>query len=544
VISLTWIEELVLKRNAQRSNCYIIETVDPRRVAEFKEILGSGKFGELVKTDYVRLLDYDIQRGEIVDLKDKAPLRTDPMSSPISQIGQLLADAPTVLTVKYVYNESHANMISEMLVAWSHDEELYNHKSTVVVFTSSASLFSESVRRFVHTISVEPSTPEERRAILRKIAEDLSVAFEEKYGRKLRLRINEDLIQATSGLTLHDVESAALESFYTTRKFDVKVFTSYKVQLLRNYGIRYVLPKRGFETIGGYDLLKNYVKDYIIDVLRNPEEAEYYGISIPKGIILAGFHGCGKTFFARAMAKEVGLPMVEMSSATFLRGIVGETERRVQEITGIVESLAPVIVFIDEIDEIALRRDQTMITDSGVRRSMQNLLMRWLGDEERKSFIVGATNLIETVDPAFIRAGRIDDIVLILPPDRKAREEILNIHTNVLRKVPLDSSVDFSRIADKTFMWTGAELEKLVLFSARLAKARKAKKVSQEHFEETMKMFSVGVDVTARKQAVQRTIQVMKKLENVNYGFLKEALRVFIDEERDKSRVKGLMETL
>ena len=541
---MNWIEELVLKRNAQRSNCYIIETVDPRRVAEFKEILGSGKFGELVKTDYVRLLDYDIQRGEIVDLKDKAPLRTDPMSSPISQIGQLLADAPTVLTVKYVYNESHANMISEMLVAWSHDEELYNHKSTVVVFTSSASLFSESVRRFVHTISVEPSTPEERRAILRKIAEDLSVAFEEKYGRKLRLRINEDLIQATSGLTLHDVESAALESFYTTRKFDVKVFTSYKVQLLRNYGIRYVLPKRGFETIGGYDLLKNYVKDYIIDVLRNPEEAEYYGISIPKGIILAGFHGCGKTFFARAMAKEVGLPMVEMSSATFLRGIVGETERRVQEITGIVESLAPVIVFIDEIDEIALRRDQTMITDSGVRRSMQNLLMRWLGDEERKSFIVGATNLIETVDPAFIRAGRIDDIVLILPPDRKAREEILNIHTNVLRKVPLDSSVDFSRIADKTFMWTGAELEKLVLFSARLAKARKAKKVSQEHFEETMKMFSVGVDVTARKQAVQRTIQVMKKLENVNYGFLKEALRVFIDEERDKSRVKGLMETL
>ena len=541
---MNWIEELVLKRNAQRSNCYIIETVDPRRVAEFKEILGSGKFGELVKTDYVRLLDYDIQRGEIVDLKDKAPLRTDPMSSPISQIGQLLADAPTVLTVKYVYNESHANMISEMLVAWSHDEELYNHKSTVVVFTSSASLFSESVRRFVHTISVEPSTPEERRAILRKIAEDLSAAFEEKYGRKLRLRINEDLIQATSGLTLHDVESAALESFYTTRKFDVKVFTSYKVQLLRNYGIRYVLPKRGFETIGGYDLLKNYVKDYIIDVLRNPEEAEYYGISIPKGIILAGFHGCGKTFFARAMAKEVGLPMVEMSSATFLRGIVGETERRVQEITGIVESLAPVIVFIDEIDEIALRRDQTMITDSGVRRSMQNLLMRWLGDEERKSFIVGATNLIETVDPAFIRAGRIDDIVLILPPDRKAREEILNIHTNVLRKVPLDSSVDFSRIADKTFMWTGAELEKLVLFSARLAKARKAKKVSQEHFEETMKMFSVGVDVTARKQAVQRTIQVMKKLENVNYGFLKEALRVFIDEERDKSRVKGLMETL
>ena len=538
---MSWIEELALKRNAQRSNCYIVETFDPKRIAEFHELVNSGRFDELVRTRYVRILEYDLQRGEVIDLKDKAPMSTDPMSSPVSQITQLLSDAPTLLIIKYVFREEHANMISDMLVTWSHDEELYNHKSTVVVFTSSANLFSESVRRFAHTIVVQPSTPEERRAVLKRIADDLSRAFEEKYGRKLRIRINEDLINATSGLTLHDVETAALESFYTTRKFDVRVFTQYKIDILKQFGIHYVTPKRGFETVGGYDLLKRYIRNNIIKVLRNPEIAKHYGLRIPRGIILAGFHGCGKTFIARAMAKEIGLPMIEISSGTFLRGIVGETEQRVQQITSLIESLSPAIVFIDEIDEIAISREKTMITDSGVRRSMQNLLMRWLGDENRKSFIIGATNLIEDVDPAFIRAGRIDDICLVLPPDRKAREEILKIHTNVIRKVPLADDVDLSKIADRTFMWTGAELEKLVLDSARLAMNEEAEAVFSDHFERSMNAFNVNVP--ERTQRVQRMIKTMQSLENVNQAFLKEALKVFAKEEKDK-RIQSLIESI
>ena len=148
---MNWIEELALKRNAQRSNCYIIETFDPKRIAEFHELVNSERFDELVRTRYVRILEYDLQRGEIVDLKDKAPINTDPMSSPISQITQMLSDAPTLLIIKYVFREEHANMISDMLVTWSHDEELYNHKSTVVVFTSSCLLYTSPSPRDLST---------------------------------------------------------------------------------------------------------------------------------------------------------------------------------------------------------------------------------------------------------------------------------------------------------------------------------------------------------------------------------------------------------
>ena len=538
---MSWIEELVLKRNAQRSNCYIIETFDPRRIAEFKEILESGKFGELVRTSYVRLLEYDIQRGEIVDLKDKAPLRTDPMSSPISQIGQQLADAPTMLTIKYVYNESHANMISEMLVAWSHDEELYHHKSTIVVFTSSASLFSESVRRFVHTITVEPSTPEERRTILRRLAKDLSIAFEEKYGKKIRLRINEDLIQATSGLTLHDVETAALESFYTTRRFDVETFTRYKTQLLKNYGIEYIIPNRGFESVGGYNLLKEYVRKRIIIPLREPEKTKYYGLTPPRGILLYGYPGTGKTWFAKAMSREIGLPMLKISPADFLRGIVGETEARVRQLTQLMESLAPICIFIDEYDQLAMSRAQQFIGDSGVSRRMQNMLLDWLGDERRKSFVIGATNFVEQIDQAFIRVGRIDKVILVLPPDKDARKEILRVHTSVVRKVPI-KDVNFDEIAEKTFMWTGAELERLVLDSAALAMDEDSKYVTQEHFDEAMRLMEVNVQERASR--IREMIEVTKKLENKDNAFLKEAISEFVAGEKDKSRIRKFMEAL
>jgi len=537
---MNWIEELVLKRNAQRSNCYIIETFDPRRIEQFRDLLESGKFDELVRTKYVRLLEYDLQRGRILDLKDKAPLRTSPMGSPIDNIREQLADVSTVLTIKYVFNESHANMISEMLVAWAHDEDLYTHKSTVVVFTSSASLFSESVRRFVHTITINPSTPEERREVLKRLVKELSAAFEQKYGKKLRLKVNEDLIQATSGLTLHDVETAALESFYTTRKFDVKTFTNYKTQLLKNYGIEYITPKRGFESVGGYRLLKSYVRKRIIALLRHPEKAKYYGLTAPRGILLYGYTGTGKTWFAKAMAKEIGLPMLKISPADFLRGIVGETEARIRQLTQLMESLAPIVIFLDEYDQLAMSRAGQFIGDSGVSRRMQNMLLDWLGDENRKSFIIGATNFVEQCDQAFLRTGRIDKIVLVLPPDFEARKEILKVHVDVVRKVPVD--INLTRIAERTFMWTGAEIERLVLDASALAMDEDSKYVTQEHFEEALSL--IDVNVRERETRINEMISTAKKLENVDTAFLKEAVKEFVAGEKDKSRIKKFMEAI
>jgi transitional endoplasmic reticulum ATPase len=335
---------------------------------------------------------------------------------------------------------------------------------------------------------------------------------------------------------LHDVETAAVESFSRYTDFRVEVFTEYKIKILREMGLEYVRPERGFESVGGYDYLKRYVTNRIIKILRSPDLAEKYGLSVPRGILLYGPPGTGKTWFAKALAKEIGLPMVIVDPSTFLRGIVGETEARVKQVTAVIESLAPVVVFIDEFDQLTLSRQAVMSTDSGVTRRMANMLLSWLGDESRKSFMVGATNFISDIDPAFLRPGRLDEIIPVLYPDFGARLEILRVHTSIVKRIPL-GDVDLAEIARLTHMWTGAELEKLVLEASGLAMESDSQHVGQEHFYQALK--NIQVNVGEREERLKKMVQELMSLENVNHGLLNSALQ-----SRDKmegERIRGVV---
>jgi transitional endoplasmic reticulum ATPase len=231
--------------------------------------------------------------------------------------------------------------------------------------------------------------------------------------------------------------------------------------------------------------------------------------------------------------------MVVIEASTFLRGVVGETEARVKQVTQLIESLAPVVVFIDEFDQLALSRQAVVSTDSGVSRRMTNMLLSWLGDEGRRSFVVGATNFVNDVDPAFLRPGRMDEIIPVFYPDFKARLEILKVHTSVIRRVPL-KGVNLEEIAKKTYMWTGAELEKLVIEAASLAMSENSEYVTQEHFEEALK--TIEVNVNEREQRLKQMINELRRLEIVNQTFLKRALDFYIKTESSISeRVKGVI---
>jgi SpoVK/Ycf46/Vps4 family AAA+-type ATPase len=514
-----------------------VETVDPKRIQQFKRfILESPEFAGHKKY-YL-----DLQTLELIDLENNTPVSIQqqffaPAPVPVSpqQLLNMLRSQPTVLIISYTFDQRHTQYLSDFLVSASHDEQLYSHKSTVVVFTSDVSIFPQIVRRLSHTITLPTSTPEERLELLKKIKEEI----EEASGVKLNLNISADIVNASSGLTLHDVETVALESFLLYRDFKVEVFTSYKIKLLKEIGIEYIVPSRGFESVGGYDYLKEYVRNRIIRVLRNPDNAQRYGLSIPRGILLYGPPGTGKTWFAKALAKEIGLPMIIIDASTFLRGVVGETEARVKQVTQLIESLAPVVVFIDEFDQLTLSRQTVMSTDSGVTRRMTNMLLSWLGSEDRKSFVVGATNFVSDIDPAFLRPGRLDEVIPVFYPDFKARLEILRVHTSIIRKVPL-KNVDLETIARKTYMWTGAELEKLVLEAATLAMSENSEYVTQEHFESALR--SIEVNVSEREQKLKQMINELRKLEIVNQAFLKKALEFYVKTESSVSeRVKSII---
>jgi ATP-dependent 26S proteasome regulatory subunit len=535
----SFFEEFLLKRQANATNVYVVETHDPKRIAQFLRLVSES---DLFTAH--RKIVFDLQTGELIDAETGVPAVQQPTtlfgSAAVTpgQLLSLLRAQPVVLFVSYVYAERHAQHISDVLVAVAHDDAVYRNMSTAVVFTSDASLFPYAVRRFAHTLSPPPSTPEEREEVLRAVAARIRERFEERYGREIQLTIDADIISASSGLTLHDVETAALESFATKHDFCVEAFTQYKIKLLREAGLEYIQPSRGFESVGGYDYLKEYVARRVVRVLRNPELAVRYGLGVPKGILLYGPPGTGKTWFAKALAREVGLPMVIVDPSTFLRGIVGETEARVKQVTQIVESLAPVIVFIDEFDQLTLSRQAVMSTDSGVSRRMTNMLLSWLGDEDRKSFVVGATNFISDVDPTFLRPGRLDEVIPVFYPDVRAREEILRIHTSVVRKIPLADDVNLCAIAERTHLWTGAELEKLVLEAASLAMEEGAERVTQAHFERALRAFEVNV--AERGSTFKRMVNELMKLENVNRTLLARA-RAYAGERALDARVMGVV---
>jgi len=537
-----WIEDLVLHRNAQNSNVFLVETLDFVRIDQLRKLLwneNASDFGKMVSIDYRTLYEHDIQRQTINDLKDKQDVPLNAMETPYLTLDKVLRQYAAVVVIKYVILPVHAEGLSNVIVPWSHDPYLYRHKSTAIIFTASLGLFNDNVRRLCYQISIPPSSPEEREAILETVVAGIVKTFEVKYSTKVNLTYNAQHINASSGLTLHDTETASMESFWRTRTLEPIVFTDYKVKILRNYGIEWVEPRRGFESVGGYQYLKTYVRERVIKIITHPEIARAYGLDIPRGLLLFGPPGTGKTYFAKALAKESGMPMLKISPADFLRGIVGETESRVKQLTNLIETLTPCITFVDEFDQLSLRRDAQFSGDSGVSRRMQNMLLDWLGDENRKSFIIGATNFID-LDPAFIRPGRIDEIVLVLPPDYDARQEILKVHVN-MRKVPVED-VDFANIAKQTQMWNGAELERLVKEASALAMEQDVPKVKGTHFDEAIASFDV--DTGERMKNIQTMITKLKSLEQVNQRFLDMALQAFKAKEEPDSRIKGMIDAL
>jgi AAA+ superfamily predicted ATPase len=514
---------------------FIFETSDLKRVQQFIQFI-------LACPDFTAYKKYklDLQLQELRDLETGSPVVLEEQSflSPVPSMVNLrrlftsLRLSPIVLIVSFAYNTKHAQYLEEFLVSASHDDQVYGQKSTVAVFVSSASLFDNTVRRLAYTVTIPPSLPDERREVLNRIKMEL----QERFGRELNLNISPDIINSASGLNLHDVETASIESFVMYGDFRVEVFTRYKIKLLKEMGLEYVNPSRGFESVGGYDYLKQYVLNRVVRVLRNPEVAQKYGLGVPKGILLYGPPGTGKTWFAKALAKEVGLPMIIIDASTFLRGVVGETEMRVKQIAYLVESLSPVIVFIDEFDQLALGRQATLITDSGVSRRMTNMLLSWLGDENRKSFVIAATNFLSDIDPAFIRPGRLDEVIPIFFPDQEARLQILKVHTSIVRKVPL-GDVNLNDIAKSTEMWTGAELEKLVIEASSLAMESDSQYVTQEHFYQALK--TIEVNISERESKLNSMVQELLKLENVNRNLLNLALE--FRAKKEGGRIRGVM---
>ncbi len=228
------------------------------------------------------------------------------------------------------------------------------------------------------------------------------------------------------------------------------------------------IPRVTWEDIGDLEEAKQKIREIVEWPMKHPELFRHLGIEPPKGILLHGPPGTGKTLLAKALANEIGAYFIAINGPEIMSKYYGESEQRLREIFKEAEENAPAIIFIDEIDSIAPRREE--VTGEVEKRVVAQLLTLMDGLKERgRVIVIGATNRPEALDPALRRPGRFDREIVIPPPDKRARREILAVHT---RNMPLAEDVDLDKIAEMTHGYTGADIAALVKEAALAALRR------------------------------------------------------------------------
>ena len=245
-----------------------------------------------------------------------------------------------------------------------------------------------------------------------------------------------------------------------------------------------------FADVAGCDEAKEEVSE-IVDYLKAPNRYQSLGGRMPRGILLAGSPGTGKTLLAKAIAGEAGVPFFSISGSDFVEMFVGVGASRVRDMFEQAKKNAPCIIFIDEIDAVGRQRGAGLGGGNDEReQTLNQLLVEMDGFESNQTVIViAATNRPDVLDPALQRPGRFDRQVVVPLPDIRGREQILNVHA---KKVPLDESVDLVSLARGTPGFSGADLANLVNEAALFAGRRNKVKVDQSDFEDAKDKIYMG----------------------------------------------------
>jgi cell division protease FtsH len=267
--------------------------------------------------------------------------------------------------------------------------------------------------------------------------------------------------------------------------------------------------KTTFKDVAGVDEAVEELRE-VVDFLKNPKKYQRLGGRIPKGVLLLGPPGCGKTLLARAVAGEANVPFFFMSGSEFVEMFVGLGAARVRELFQQAKEKAPCLVFLDELDTIGKSRAGGMGGSLGSHdereQTLNQLLVEMDGFDSSKGVIImAATNRGDVLDPALTRPGRFDRQVIVDRPDLKGREAILQVHS---RSVALDPTVDLHTLAARTPGFTGADLENVVNEAALLAARREKNSVMESELEEAIDRTVAGLERKSRIMSEKEKVRV------------------------------------
>ena len=250
-----------------------------------------------------------------------------------------------------------------------------------------------------------------------------------------------------------------------------------------------------FDDVAGLDEEKHELVE-IVDFLKKPEEFHKMGAKVPRGVLLCGKPGTGKTLIAKAIAGEANVPFISMSGSEFIEMFAGLGASRVRKLFEKARKMSPCIIFIDEIDAIGARRTSNSGAESENNQTLNQLLVEMDGFESEENIIVlAATNRPEMLDKALLRPGRFDRQIMIAAPDQRGREEILKIHS---KDKKFAEDVSLKTISEDTAGFTGAELANVLNEAAIIATIKKHKAITNQDLDDAVKKVTVGLEKHSR----------------------------------------------
>lgn len=528
----SWIKDALSKVRSKFSNIASIETDDKIRLFHlFGYLCNSPEYKGYSIYAYDRwtgLARYD--RGQMgfkqeSEERDKyttsaaqatgAGNRFFDLKATLKHMDKMLKTKPTVFVLKELDSVQKDSPdidkdFSAAFRSWSHDHEIELKKSVILlVCGSSTRVLDAHTLNQVAIVRPELANATERKIMIETIARQFKLNLSGCLG---------SLIQTTAGLTLHQLESILIETYNNTDSFDIERIKEAKSEFIKRSDLLEIEePRGGFETVGGYEAVKNFVMDNVVRVLKNPARAQRFAIPLPRGILFFGPPGTGKTLFSKALAKDTTLPFINLKTQNLFSKWLGESGQRFEEVIRLAEKMSPAIIFIDEIDRFGKRSQGGGDGASEETRRVFNQILEWLGDEKRKSIIVGTTNRPDDLDEAFIRSGRFDYKIPFLFPDAEARRQILQIHLGItgnknkppiaLPQMELEKILDM--IVDNTLNFSGAEIEQLIIRVKRNAFNRQADSVEEQDFVNAVRSFRI--DHEKRKEMIRIHLDYARK---------------------------------
>ena len=348
----------------------------------------------------------------------------------------------------------------------------------VVIIVSSVLKFPKELEKFITILEMDYPTQDEIKAQITAFADEQSVTITDE--------LLEDMSMSFKGLTEFEIDNllaAALADDGMFTRSDLKLIFDQKQQMIMKSGILEMIPlKERPEDIGGLENLKSWL-DRKSKVFKSINKAVEFGVNMPKGVLIAGVPGCGKSLCAKVTAQMFDVPLLRLDMGKIMGKYVGESEENMRKAIGLAEAISPCILWIDELEKAFAGVNGT---GNEVTVRLFGTFLTWMQEKNSSTFVVATANDITKLPPELMRKGRFDEIFYVGLPKPEERRKIFEIHIQKRRKQDL-ANIDISSLVSQTDGYSGADVEGVVIDAVESAFVDGSAALTTEHLNSAIK---------------------------------------------------------